>query len=130
MKERMKLFLLVMMKFLGTKVLPFTLALLVVVALTFLFWKPFSFPAFSERLVWTGIIVATAAGVVMASQATGGRNYGVPNQFMNTAHGRVLHDWNIEIRRDIESKFDNRILVFLGGVLTFLSGVLVQMVTK
>jgi hypothetical protein len=54
--------------------------------------------AFSERLVLTGLAIAMVAGLLVFSQTSGGRNFGVPGQFIGSVHAQSMIDFNIEVR--------------------------------
>jgi hypothetical protein len=110
------------------KVLIYDLGVFVLVCLSFLIWGGFSAVALSERLVWTGIAICLVSGVLIFAQTSGGRDFGVPGAFMNSAHASVLHEWNIEIRKDIDRRFDFRFQIFLVGLVAFLIGVLIQII--
>ena len=96
------------------------------VALSFLVFGKFSYTALSERLVWTGIGCAMVGGFLVFSQTIGGRDYGTSGMFIRSAHVNALIDWNIEIRKNVEKKFDYTFQLFLIGMLVFLLGVLVD----
>lgn len=113
-------------RFLLRKVLIWDAVVFAFVGGSFLIWKGFSASTLSERLVWAGIALFLAAGLLVFSQTSGGRNFGVPGQFMNSAHASVLHEWNIEIRKDIERRFDFRFQIFMVGMVAFVTGILVQ----
>jgi len=106
------------------RVVPLAFGLAVLVGLSFLVWGEFSLEALSERLVWTGIGCALVGGVLVFGAMAGGRDYGTPGMFIRSAHVNAIIDWNIEIRKDIEKKFDFTIQSFLAGLLVFLLGVL------
>jgi len=113
------------------KVLVFAVGFVILVVLSFLIWPPFSIAALSERLVWAGLGVAMVAGILVFGQAGGGgSNFGVPGQFISTAHASTLTDWNIEIRRNIDSRFDFRFQVFLIGAIVFVVGILVDLLSR
>jgi hypothetical protein len=107
-------------------VLPICLALGLIVGASFFFWKPFSYSGLSERLVWVGLGIAMIAGFLVFSQTSGGRDFGVPGQFISTAHARTLTDWNREIRQDVVSRFGFRFRLFLIGLTLFGIGILVD----
>ncbi len=108
------------------RVLMFDLGVIILVGLSFLVWPPFSATAFSERLIWTGLGIGMVAGVLALSETVGGRNYGIPTY--TAAQSSTLIDWNIEIRKNIESRFDFRFRIFLIGVFAFLTGLLVNVI--
>ena len=113
-------------RYIVRKVLIWDLIIFIGVGLSFFIWGEFSISALSERLVWTGIGLFLIAGMLVFSQTSGGRDFGVPGQFVTTAHASVLHDWNIEIRKDIERRFDFRFTIMFVGAIVFLAGVLVD----
>jgi hypothetical protein len=110
--------------FLLCKVLPFDLGVIALVGLSFLIWGGFAWAAFSERLVWSGIGMALVAGILISGQTIGGRTYGIPTY--TAALSSNLIEWNIEIRRQIEERFDFRMRLFLIGLIAFLAGVVVD----
>jgi hypothetical protein len=110
------------------KVLLFDLAVFALIGLSFVIWDGFTWPALSERLVWSGIGIGMVAGILIFGQTVGGRNYGMPTY--TAALSSNLIDWNIEIRKKINTQFDYRIQIFLIGVVVFLAGILVDLATK
>lgn len=108
------------------RVLTIAIAISILVGLSFIITGGFSYPALSERLVWTGIGVAVIGGILVFSQTTGGRDYGLPGAFTRTVHANDLINFNIEVRQNIQGKFDFTIQLFLIGALVFLLGVLVD----
>jgi hypothetical protein len=126
MKEKLRIYGAAFVKFLLRKVLVWAAAFYILVGFSFLIWQGFSAAILSERLVWSGIAMFLISGILVFSQTSGGRDFGVPGQFMNSAHASVLHEWNIEIRKDIERRFDFRFQIFFVGLIVFLTGVLIQ----
>lgn len=126
MKEKIRVYAAAFGNFLLRKVLVWAVMLFVLVGLSFLIWRGFSAAALSDRLVGSGIALFLVSGILVFSQTSGGRDFGVPGQFMNSAHASVLHEWNIEIRKDIERRFDFRFQIFIVGLVVFLTGVLIQ----
>ncbi len=74
MSEKIKIYLREGLVFFVKRILLFDLILLVSIALSFLVWGPFTPQAYSDRLVWTGIVIALIAGVLVSSQTLGGGN--------------------------------------------------------
>jgi len=128
MKEKIRLYATAFGKFLLRRVLIWLVVLYILVGGSFIIWSGFTPGALSERLIWAGIALFPVSGILVFSQTSGGRDFGVPGQFMNTAHASVLHEWNIEIRKDIERRFDFRFQIFLIGLMIFLTGILVQVI--
>ena len=126
MSEKIRLYAAAFGKFFLRRVIIWVAVLYTLVGGSFFIWKGFSPGALSERLVWTGVALFLVSGILVFSQTSGGRDFGVPGQFMNSAHASVLHEWNIAIRKDIERRFDFRFQIFIVGVMIFVTGILVQ----
>ncbi len=124
MKEKVLGYILAIGSYLLRKVLLFDLGIMVLVGLSFLVWKGFSAAEVSNRLVWSGIGIALISGLLFFSNAVGGRTYGIPTY--TAAQSSTLIDWNIEIRKKIDERFDYRFQIFLIGLFAFLAGVLVD----
>ncbi len=124
MKEKVLGYILAIGSYLLRKVLLFDLGIMVLVGLSFLVWKGLSAAEVSNRLVWSGIGIALISGLFFFSNAVGGRNYGIPTY--TAAQSSTLIDWNIEIRKKIDERFDYRFQIFLIGLFAFLVGVLVD----
>jgi hypothetical protein len=128
MKEKILGYILGVLTYLVQKVLSIDLIFIAVIALSFLVWKGFSWSALSERLIWTGIGTALIAGILVFGQTVGGRQYGIPTY--TAAQSSTLIEWNIEIRRQINDRFDFRFRIFLIGAFLFLAGMLVDVLSK
>jgi hypothetical protein len=128
MKAKIIGYILAVGRYILRKVLPFDLLVLVLIGLSFLIWPGLSGAALSERLVMTGIGISLVAGVLMASQTVGGRTYGIPT--FTAAQSSTLIDWNIEIRRQIDERFDFRFRIFFIGAIIFLCGILVDSLSR
>jgi hypothetical protein len=130
MKAKIGLYLAAFGRFLLRKVLVFDLGVVIIVALSFVIWKGFSLNAFSDRMIYAAIGFFLVSGILVMAQTTGGRNYGVSGQFITPTHAQALTEWNIEIRQDIERRFDFRFQIFLIGIFAFLIGMLIQVLTQ
>jgi hypothetical protein len=126
MKDKIRIYAAAIGRFILRRVLIWVGVFYVAIGLSFLIWRGFSAEILSERLVWSGIALFLISGILVFSQTSGGRDFGVPGQFMNSAHASVLHEWNIQIRKDVERRFDFRFQIFLVGIFVFLSGMLIQ----
>lgn len=126
MKEKILGYLLAGLSFLVRKILVFDLGIAVLVGLSFFIWGPFTYTALSERLVMTGLGIALIAGLLVFSQTSGGRTFGVPGQFMGSVHGQSLIDFNIEARQAIEGRMGIYPRIFVVGAILFGLGVLVS----
>lgn len=124
MKAKILAYALAIGSYLLRRVLLFDLAVFALVGISFLVWGGFSVAALSERLVWSGIGIGLVSGILIFGQTVGGRNYGMPTY--TAALSANLIDWNIEIRKKIDTKFDYRIQIFLIALVVFLSGILVD----
>jgi hypothetical protein len=147
MKDKILGYILGVLTYLGLKVLWIDLVLVAMVSLSFLVWEGFTWSAFGERLIWTGIGTALIAGILVMGQTVGGRQYGVqtlgsPNgprgigripdgvSSYTAAQSSPLINWNLEIRRQIDERFDFRFQVFLIGAFLFIAGMLVDILSK
>ena len=126
MKQKISAYLLAGLSFLVRKILLFDLAIIGVILLSFLIWGPLTVESLSERLVWSGIGIAMVAGIMVFSQTSGGRNFGVPGQFQGSVHGKTMIDFNIEVRQAMETKMGALPRIFLIGAILFGVGALVQ----
>jgi hypothetical protein len=128
MKQRILGYILGVLTWLVQKVFIIDLIIIAVVGLSFLVWKGFTWSALSERLIWTGIGTALIAGILVFGQTVGGRQYGIPTY--TAAQSSTLIEWNIEIRQQINDRFDFRFQIFLIGAFLFLVGMLVDVLSK
>lgn len=119
-------YLLAFLKVLATRIVPYTLGIGALVGLSFLVTQNFSVDALSERLVWTGLGIAVIAGFLVFGSTVGGRDYGLSGAFVRSAHVNDLINFNIEVRKQVESRFDLRMQAFIVGLLVFGCGALVQ----
>lgn len=111
-------------KVLVSKVLLYDLVLFALVGISFVFFKGFTAAALSERLVWSGLLVALIGGIMAFGQTTGGRNFG--QNIVSRQQAELLTDWNIEIRQDVVRKFSPILRFFLIGLICFGAGILVD----
>ncbi len=109
------------------KVLIFDLLIIILVGLSFLFLGEFSLSAFSDRLFWVGLLIMMAGGVMALGQTSGGRDFGP--MLITSAQASLLTDFNIEVRQDVEKKFTPIIRVFVIGLVCFLVGILVSVIS-
>ena len=126
MRERILFTTKVILRIFVRKVLLYAVVIAVLVGLSFLLTRGFSAVAFSERLVWTGLGTALIGGFLIFGQTVGGRNYGLSGLFTRTVHANDLINFNIEVRQNLEKKFDFTIQLFFVGLILFLLGVLVD----
>ncbi len=90
MKDKIIPYILGFLSFLVRKVLFIDILLVGIVVLSFLGWGQLTTNSLSERLIWTGIGIALVAGILVSAQTTGGRDYGLPGQFVRSAHTQDL----------------------------------------
>ncbi len=128
MKAKIAAYIRAIASYLLRKVLLFAAVVIALVGVSFLIWGGFSPAALSERLVWSGIGIGLVAGILIFGQTVGGRNYGMPTY--TAALSEHLIDWNIEIRRKIDTTLDYRFQIFLIGLVVFLAGILVDVTTR
>lgn len=108
------------------RIIPITIGITLLVAASFLITGNFTAPALSERLVWSGLGIALVSGFLVFGSTVGGRDYGLSGAFIRSAHVNDLIEFNIEVRKQVESKFDFRIQIFVVGWCVFGLGVLAQ----
>jgi hypothetical protein len=130
MKQKITAYVLGSLRFFLTKIVTVTFGLAVLIGLSFFIWGPFSYTAYSERLIWTGIGIALVAGILVSSQTMGGRDFGTSGLFMRSAHAQLAIDFNIEARQAIESRMGIFPRMFLVGALLFGLGALIQVIFK
>ncbi len=110
------------------KLLLATIGVTLIVAVSFLFTKQFTFTSFSERMVWTGIGLNLLAGVIVMGQVGVGREFGVNNTVVRTTtEAKKFHDNNLKIRAKLEQRYDAAILVWLVGMSCVGCGALLQL---
>ena len=126
MQERILIATKAILRIFVRKVLLFAAVLAALVGLSFLFTKDFSAAALSERLFWTGLGTALIGGFLIFGQTVGGRDYGLPGIFTRSVHANDLINFNIEVRQNVEKKFDFTFQLFLVGLVLFLLGILVD----
>jgi hypothetical protein len=110
LKEFLRLFL--------VKVLVYDLILIVLIFLSFLITKGFSANVLSERFIWTGLGVMLIGGL-MAFSEVGNKNYGWA--IFTSAQASVLTDYNIEIRQNLERKFNPMIRFIAVAAILFIN---------
>jgi hypothetical protein len=127
MKQKIKIYTIEVLRNFTRRVLPYSLAIFLLVGLSFFFWGKFSWSNFSDRLIIVGLIVALVGGVLISGQTIGGRNWGTP--VFTAAQADLLTDFNIEVRNDVVTKFTPFMRFFLIGLVVFLVGILVYFFT-
>ncbi len=126
LRQRIANFLIAFLNVLVKRILLLVVIVAALVAASFLFTKDFSTRALSERMIWSGLGIALIAGMLTFGSTTGGRDFGVPGQFTRSAHVDTMIEFNIQVRQQLEFKFDFRIQMFVAGLLLFGVGALVQ----
>ena len=114
------------LRILALNVFPIAVGISIVIGLSFLITKNFSYNALSERLVWCGILMMMAGGIMVYSHTTGGRDFGTSGQFIRSAHVQNIIDFNIEVRKNVEKQFGWTFRLFLIGLFVFGIGILVN----
>jgi ABC-type uncharacterized transport system permease subunit len=126
LRNKITNFVIAFLNVLFKRILLIVVVVAALVAASFLFTKGFSTNAMSERMIWSGLVIALIAGMLTFGSTTGGRDFGVPGQFTRSAHVESLIQFNIQVRQQLESRFDFRIQMFVAGLLLFGLGALVQ----
>ncbi len=102
------------------------LGIILGVAVTFLFRGPFSFSAYSDRLVWAGLGVTLLAGVVGFAVMFTGRGFGIPLMIRRPEEAKRLLAHLPEYRAEVEKRYDTSIQIFVTGLGCIVISALVQ----
>lgn len=124
--QKVRAYLIAFLRILFRRILLFVVIICGLVCASFLVTGGFTIPALSERLVWSGLIIALISGFLVFGSTVGGRDYGIPGAFVRSAHVNDLIEFNITVRQQVESRFDGRIQGFVVGLCVFGVGALVQ----
>lgn len=122
---RIKKFLVKALRYLRD-ILLIDIAILLLVFLTFVITRNFTFLALSERLFWAGMLVTMVAGVVGLAAGFSGRSYGIPVIIRRPEEARRLLDHMDEYRAETEKRYDLGIWLFLIGLGCIAFSALVQ----
>lgn len=124
--QKVHAYLMAFLRLLFRRILLYVVITCGLVCASFLITGGFTIPALSERLVWSGLIIALVSGFLVFGSTVGGRDYGLPGAFVRSAHVNDLIEFNITVRQQVESRFDGRIQGFIVGMCVFGVGALVQ----
>ena len=114
--ERIKQFSLNAIEYIGKKILLYDVGVTLLVALTFLFTKGFSFTAYSDRMVYAGLIIVVTGGLVVLGSYAAGRDFGVPPVIKRPEEARRYQSHHLDIRKAIERRYDVAIQIWLIGI--------------
>jgi len=98
----------------------------ILTVLSFLFTGKFSILALSNRFFWVGMAVNLMAGVLVLFQGMAGRDYGVPSLIRKPADAKKLLDHNLDIRANMEKRYNIAGRVWLIGMACIGLSALVQ----
>jgi hypothetical protein len=126
--RRIKNFLLLAVEYVGKRILSYSFVICVVIGLSFLVTHGFTFDAYSERLVWAGIFIILAGGVVVLGVFSAGAQYGVPLLLKKPDDAKRYIANQSDIRKTIEKRYDTAIQIWIIGLTCVGLGSLVQMI--
>lgn len=126
--DRIKVFLLRVGGYIVKKVLVFCAGFTVLVGLTFLFTKNFSVVALSDRLVWCGLLLFLASGLVWLGVFVAGGQFGVSGRIRTPDEAKKFFAHQAEMRETIEKRYDAAIQIWVIGLGCIIIGALVQII--
>jgi uncharacterized membrane protein len=128
--DRIRKVLLHFFEYLGKKVLIYSIGISVIVGITFLITHGFSFDAFSDRLVWVGLFLFLASGVVWLGVFTAGSQFGIPGLIKRPDEAQKYFHHQAEIHDAIEKRYDAAIQIWVIGLVCIGIGALVQVLAS
>jgi hypothetical protein len=96
------------------------------VALSFLFTRGFTFLAYSERILYTGLVITMIAFVVGLAAGFAGKGFGIPLLIRKPEEAKKLLDNFVDYRELVEQRYDTGIQIFLVGLGCVVVSALVQ----
>jgi hypothetical protein len=114
--ERIKQFVSDAIEYVAKKILLYDVGITLLVALTFLITKGFSFSAYSDRMVYAGITIVVTGGLVVLGSYAAGRDFGVPPVIKRPEEARRYQSHHLDIRKAIENRYDVAIQIWLIGM--------------
>jgi hypothetical protein len=115
-----------LVNYLVRKVLVFDAGLILIAGLTFLFTGNFSMTAYSERILWAGVIVFLIAGTVAMAQMVPGRMLFFPYNIRQLEDAKNFVKQTTEFREQADKRIDLGIQLFLIGLGCLGASALVQ----
>jgi uncharacterized membrane protein len=109
----------------GKKILIYSLGISIITGLSFLFTGGFSANAYSDRLVWVGLFLVLASGIVWFGVFVAGRQFGV-GTIKNTQDAKNYLANQAKIQETIESRYDAAVRIWIIGLVCIGLGALVQ----
>lgn len=92
------------------------LGICLLVAVTFLFTKKFSFLAYSERIFWAGLVTTLLGGLVAFAAMFSGRSLGIPTIIRKPEEAKNFLDHFEEYIEEVNKRHDVSINLFIVGV--------------
>jgi hypothetical protein len=128
--DRIRKFFYLSVNYLAKKVLIYCLGFSVIVGGTFLFTKGFSFDAYSDRLVWAGLFLFMASGIIWLGVFTAGSQFGIPGSIKKPEEAKKYYEHQAEIHETIEKRYDAAIQIWIIGLGCIGIGALVQILAS
>lgn len=104
------------------------LGICLLVALTFLFTKNFTFLALSERIFWAGLVITLLGGLVAFAAMFSGRSFGIPTIIRKPEEAKNFLDHFEEYIEEVNKRHDVSINLFIIGVGCIAISALIQMI--
>jgi hypothetical protein len=116
--------------YLGAKILLFSLAISLLVAVSFLFTRDFNYRTYSDRLVWVGLFLFVLSLIVWLSVFMAGSQFGVTSFLTKPEEAKKYLKHQQEIRETVEKRYGTAIRIWLIGLVCIGLGALVQIVAS
>jgi hypothetical protein len=113
----------------GKKILIYSLGISFVTGLSFVFTGGFSANAYSDRLVWAGLFLVMASGLIWFGVFVSGRQFGVGTIRKPEDAKRYLAN-QAKIQETMEIRYDAAFRVWIIGLVCIGIGALVQIITS
>jgi hypothetical protein len=110
------------------KVTLIILVVIIMVGISFLFTRDLTYRTFSDRLTWGAIGSILVSGMGVISMVGLNRNLGLPDVIVNKEQAHRLMDRHLELRANIEKRYDFCILFFLVGLGCIAFSAIIQMI--
>ena len=92
------------------------LGICLLVALTFLFTKNFTFLVYSERIFWAGLLTTLIGALVAFAAMVSGRSFGIPTIIRKPEEAKNFLDHFEEYLEEVNKRHDVSIRLFVIGV--------------
>ncbi len=105
-------------------------AIVALIALSFLFWGEFTFKAYSDRLFWGGIAAIVVGGFVVVSALGSYSTLGTPSVLTAPADARIAHERIWEYMKTNAGRYTFTFRMFIVGALCIGTSALVEVLSR